>query len=102
MIQRILAELGLFSPSQRVGVVSAARKIAFVVRWALLAGVAAYVAGPVLTDRAVGTGEALNYSDAPPDALGQFRSGVFPGYVCQSQFGFYWRLHPLLTAVLLH
>lgn len=62
----------------------------------LLAGL--FVAGPFLTNRAMGTNEAYNYSLATADALQQFRAGELPVLVGQTEYAFNGRVHPLRTA----
>jgi len=58
----------------------------------------AVAAGPFFTSREVGTGEAYNYSLATADAVTQFRAGVFPVLVGQSEYAWNGRVHPLRTA----
>lgn len=68
-------------------------------RWffaALLAGL--FAASPFLTNRALGTREAYNYSLAVADAVTQFRQGQIPALVGQSEYAFNGRIHPLRTA----
>jgi hypothetical protein len=55
-------------------------------------------ASPFLTTRAVGTGEAYNYSLALADATQQMRAGEIPPLVGQTEFAFNGRIHPLRTA----
>jgi len=62
----------------------------------LLAALAA--AGPFLTQRAIGTSEAYNYSLAVADAVSQARAGEWPVLVGQTEFAFNGRIHPLRTA----
>lgn len=59
-------------------------------------GVAA--ASPFLTRRAVGSGEAYNYSLAVDDAITQMRQGVLPPLVGQTEYAFNGRIHPLRNA----
>jgi len=63
---------------------------------AFLAGLCA--ASPFLTDQAMGTREAYNYSLAVADAVTQFRAGEMPLLAGQSEFAFNGRVHPLRTA----
>ncbi|HEU5081528.1 MAG TPA: hypothetical protein VFT72_20105 [Opitutaceae bacterium] len=55
-------------------------------------------ASPFITTRGLGTGEAYNYSLATADAVKQFREGVFPVLVGQSEYAFNGRVHPIRTA----
>lgn len=56
------------------------------------------VASPFLTDRAMGTKEAYNYSLSVADAVTQFRAGEIPMLVDQTEYAFNGRIHPLRTA----
>jgi hypothetical protein len=67
-------------------------------RIALLFAIGLAAAGPFLTSRALGTSEAYNYSLSTSDAVVQFREGVFPVLIGQSEFAFMGRVHPLRTA----
>lgn len=67
-------------------------------RTAILVLLGAFVAGPFLTVRSLGTSEAYNYGLAVADAVTQARSGVFPPLVGQSEFAFNGRIHPVRTA----
>ncbi len=60
--------------------------------------IGAIAAGPFLAGRGLGSGEASNYSLSIADAVSQFRSGVFPVFVGQTEFAFNGRIHPLRTA----
>jgi hypothetical protein len=55
-------------------------------------------ATPFLTSRAVGSGEAYNYSLALADAMVQMREGHIPPLVGQTEFAFNGRIHPLRDA----
>lgn len=70
----------------------------FYKRVGILFAVGVFVAGPFLTRGGLGSGEAYNYSLATADAVEQFRAGVFPPLVGQSEFAFNGRIHPLRTA----
>lgn len=63
-----------------------------------LATIGAAAAGPFLTTRVVGTGEAYNYTLALADAIEQMRSGTFPPLVGETEYAFNGRVHPLRTA----
>lgn len=64
----------------------------------ILFAAGAYAANPFLGGTASGSGEAYNYSLSLADAVTQFRAGVFPVLVGQSEFAFNGRIHPLRTA----
>lgn len=71
-------------------------------KWILITVLVALgVASPFLTSRALGTGEAYNYSLATADAVSQARAGNWPVLVGQTEFAFNGRLHPLRNAPLL-
>ena len=55
-------------------------------------------ASPYLTSRAVGSGEAFNYSLALADAVSQMRAGILPPLVGQTPYAFNGRIHPLRNA----
>src|SRR5271157_5774816 len=59
-----------------------------------------YAAAPFLRSTYVGTGEAYNYNLSIADAVTQFRAGVFPVLVGQTEFAFNGRIHPVRTAPL--
>jgi hypothetical protein len=63
---------------------------------ALLLGLLA--ASPFATRRAVGSGEAYNYSLALADGVTQIRSGVLPPLVGQTEYAWNGRIHPLRDA----
>lgn len=70
-------------------------------RWcraALLGALAIVLSFPHLTDQAVGTGEAYNYSLALADALTQLRAGEAPVFVGQTEYAWNGRIHPLRSA----
>lgn len=67
-------------------------------RCAVLFAIGLIAAEPFLTRRAVGTGEAYNYSLALHDALIQFRHGEIPPLVGQTDYAFNGRIHPLRNA----
>jgi len=64
----------------------------------VLFGLGAYAAGPFLNGSWVGTGEAYNYDLSIADGVTQYRAGVFPIFVGQTQYAFNGRIHPLRTA----
>lgn len=55
------------------------------------------ISGPFLTNRGLGTGEAMNYSLAVADGVTQMRAGGLPVMVGQSEFAYNGRIHPLRT-----
>jgi hypothetical protein len=63
---------------------------------ALLLGLLA--ASPFATRRAVGSGEAYNYSLALADGVTQIRGGVLPPLVGQTEYAWNGRIHPLRDA----
>jgi hypothetical protein len=65
---------------------------------AILFAAGIYAANPFLAGTASGSGEAYNYSLSLADAVTQFRAGVFPVLVGQTEFAFNGRIHPLRTA----
>ncbi|MDD2762722.1 MAG: hypothetical protein PHE83_01975 [Opitutaceae bacterium] len=67
-------------------------------RVAALFAVGLTAAAPFLTDRAIGTGEAYNYSLAVADAVTQLRAGEIPVLAGQTEFAFNGRIHPLRNA----
>jgi hypothetical protein len=69
------------------------------VRLILLGLIGLLVAWPFLSGRALGSGEAYNYSLATADTIAQVRQGVVPVFVGQSKYAFNGRVHPLRTAV---
>lgn len=67
-------------------------------RIGLLCAAGLCAAAPLVTNHGLGTDEAYNYSLATADAVRQFREGVFPVLVGQTEFAFNGRIHPLRTA----
>ncbi|HVW20917.1 MAG TPA: hypothetical protein VHC86_06845 [Opitutaceae bacterium] len=67
-------------------------------RCAALFIVGLVAAEPFLTHRAVGTGEAYNYSLALEDGLIQLRAGEIPPLAGQTEYAFNGRIHPLRNA----
>lgn len=63
-------------------------------RWLLLLGAALWLAQPYFSPRLIGTGDALWYHHLLADAVTQFRAGVFPVYVGQSDFMFNGAVYP--------
>jgi hypothetical protein len=67
-------------------------------RLALLATVALLVAQPYFSPRLIGAGDALWYHHLLADAVTQFRAGVFPVFVGQSDYSFNGAVYPLRAA----
>ncbi len=69
-----------------------------VVRCLLLAVTALSLAHPYFSSRLIGAGDALWYHHLLADAVTQFRAGVFPVFVGQSDFSFNGAVYPLRAA----
>jgi hypothetical protein len=67
-------------------------------RWTVLLGATIWLAQPFFSARLIGTGDALWYHHSLADAVLQFRAGVFPVYVGQSDFSFNGSIYPLRAA----
>lgn len=67
-------------------------------RCLLLAATALLLAHPYFSPRLIGTGDALWYHHLLADAVTQFRAGVFPVFVGQSDFSFNGAVYPLRAA----
>lgn len=67
-------------------------------RWTLLAAGALGVSYPFLTNGSVGTGDAYWYASMVADFSSQWRAGVFPVFVGQSDFAFNGAVSPLRFA----
>ncbi len=67
-------------------------------RLILLTAVALLVAQPYFSPRLIGTGDALWYHHLLADAVTQFRAGVFPVFVGQSDYSFNGAVYPLRAA----
>ena len=67
-------------------------------RVALLATVALLVAQPYFSPRLIGAGDAMWYHHLLADAVTQFRAGVFPVFVGQSDYSFNGAVYPLRAA----
>lgn len=67
-------------------------------RLALLAAAALLVAQPYFSPRLIGAGDALWYHHLLADAVTQFRAGVFPVFVGQSDYSFNGAVYPLRAA----
>jgi hypothetical protein len=68
------------------------------VRWLVLLAAALWMAHPYFSPRLIGTGDALWYHYSLADAVTQFRAGVFPVFVGQSDFSFNGSIYPLRAA----
>ena len=71
-----------------------------IARVAVLFAAGLFTAGPFLSERWLGAGDSMNYSDAVADTVVQLRQGVFPVLVGQSEYAFNGRVHPLRSAPL--
>ena len=71
-----------------------------VARLALLAAAATWLLHPFATTRQVGAGDALWYANMLADFVLQFRAGVFPVFVGQTDFAFNGAVYPLRVAPL--
>jgi hypothetical protein len=69
-----------------------------IARWALLAVIALWLASAYFSPRLIGTPDALWYHHLLADAVTQFRAGVFPVYVGQSDYSFNGSIYPLRAA----
>src|SRR5271157_933768 len=67
-------------------------------RWLVLLVVTLWVAHPYFAPRLIGTGDALWYHHSLADAVTQFRAGVFPVFVGQSDYSFNGSVYPLRAA----
>lgn len=67
-------------------------------RWAFLAAVAVWIFHPFATSRFYGTGDALWYSNMLADFVLQWRAGVFPVWVGQTEYAFNGAVYPLRVA----
>jgi hypothetical protein len=69
-------------------------------RIAVLALVAVWLLHPFATTRAIGAGDALWYANMLADFCLQWRAGVFPVFVGQTEFAFNGAIYPLRVAPL--
>ena len=67
-------------------------------RWGFLAAVAVWIFHPFATSRFYGTGDALWYSNMLADFVLQWRAGVFPVWVGQTEYVFNGAVYPLRVA----
>jgi len=67
-------------------------------RWLVLAAAAIWLVHPYFAARLIGTGDALWYHHSLADAVTQFRAGVFPVFVGQSDYSFNGSIYPLRAA----
>jgi hypothetical protein len=73
-------------------------RLAELSRWTVLIGGSVWLAHPFFPARLIGTGDALWYHHSLADAVLQFRAGVFPVFVGQSDFSFNGSIYPLRAA----
>jgi len=69
-------------------------------RWAFLTAIAFWIFHPFVTARFYGTGDALWYSNMLADFVLQWRAGVFPVFVGQTEYAFNGAVYPLRVAPL--
>ena len=68
------------------------------IRWLVLLVVTLWLVHPYFAPRLIGTGDALWYHHSLADAVTQFRAGVFPVFVGQSDYSFNGSIYPLRAA----
>ncbi len=69
-----------------------------IARWLVLLAAPLWLARGYFEPRLIGTGDALWYHHLLADAVTQFRAGVFPVYVGQSDYSFNGSVYPLRAA----
>lgn len=69
-------------------------------RLGVLAAVGTWLLHPFMTGRLVGTGDALWYANMLADFVSQWRAGVFPVFVGQTDYAFNGAVYPLRVAPL--
>ena len=67
-------------------------------RLLILVATSLWLAHPYFAPRLIGTGDALWYHHSLADAVTQFRAGVFPVFVGQSDFSFNGSVYPIRAA----
>src|ERR1017187_8125967 len=67
-------------------------------RWLVLLAATIWLVHPYFAARLIGTGDALWYHHSLADAVTQFRAGVFPVFVGQSDYSFNGSIYPLRAA----
>src|SRR5271165_3029360 len=67
-------------------------------RWLVLLVATLWLAHPYFAPRLIGTGDALWYHHSLADAVTQFRAGVFPVFVGQSDYSFNGSVYPIRAA----
>ena len=73
-------------------------RLAEVARWLILSLATLWLVHPYFEARLIGTGDALWYHHSLADAVTQFRAGVFPVFVGQSDYSFNGSIYPLRAA----
>lgn len=73
-------------------------RLAATLRWTLLLGVTLWLVHSYFSPRLIGTGDALWYHHLLADAVTQFRAGVFPVFVGQSEYQFNGAVYPIRVA----
>jgi hypothetical protein len=66
--------------------------------WAILQALAALVVYPYVRSAKIGAGDSYHYSLTLADFISQFRAGVFPIFIGQSEFAFNGGIHTIRTA----
>ncbi len=69
-------------------------------RWLVLFATGCWLFHPFMTGRQIGTGDALWYANMLADFVTQWRAGVFPVFVGQTEFAFNGAVYPLRVAPL--
>jgi hypothetical protein len=67
-------------------------------RWLILLGSSLWLSHPYFSPRLIGTPDALWYHNSLADVVTQFRGGVFPVYVGQTDYSFNGAVFPLRAA----
>ncbi len=76
------------------------RPTAEIARWLLLFATDCWLFHPFMTGRQIGSGDALWYANMLADFVTQWRAGVFPVFVGQTDFAFNGAVYPLRVAPL--
>jgi hypothetical protein len=70
------------------------------IRWLLLIGVGFWLFHPFMNGRQIGTGDAVWYHNMLADFVIQWRAGIFPVFVGQTDYAFNGAVYPLRVAPL--
>lgn len=71
-----------------------------IARWGLLLVTGCWLFHPFMTGRQIGAGDALWYANMLADFVTQWRAGIFPVFVGQTEFAFNGAVYPLRVAPL--